>query len=171
MRFNTKSTAHVIDILFTLALFCVFAGAALMVVLIGANVYKKTVSTMDANFSMRTSVTYVSAKIRQNDTYAAVYLDELDGLPALVMEQDVDGQIYETWIYHYDGSLRELFVRKGNAAEAAHGMAIVEIDYFEVNQLADGLLELVSWSADGSNERLLVSPRCAMVSAGSSTDF
>ena len=48
---------HVVDFLFTLALFCVFAASALMVVVIGANVYRQTVRGMDSNYDSRTSLT------------------------------------------------------------------------------------------------------------------
>ena len=54
---------HVVDFLFTLALFCVFAASALMVVVIGANVYRQTVRGMDSNYDSRTSLTYLTEKV------------------------------------------------------------------------------------------------------------
>lgn len=63
---------HVVDFLFTLALFCVFAASALMVVVIGANVYRQTVRGMDSNYDSRTSLTYLTEKVRQNDAANAV---------------------------------------------------------------------------------------------------
>lgn len=43
-----------VDVLFTLALFCVFCASALAVVVIGADVYTSTARSMDDNFSTRT---------------------------------------------------------------------------------------------------------------------
>ena len=48
-RFRTQKD-HVVDFLFTLALFCVFAASALTVVVTGANVYRQTVRRMDQNY-------------------------------------------------------------------------------------------------------------------------
>ena len=44
---------HMVDVLFVIILFCVFAVSALILVMIGANVYKKTVNDMDSNFNSR----------------------------------------------------------------------------------------------------------------------
>ena len=77
MTTQSKTGTHMVDLLFTLALVCVFAASALMVVLIGANVYQNTVEGMDENFSARTSVTYVATKIRQNDTEGTAYISTL----------------------------------------------------------------------------------------------
>lgn len=43
-RKSNEPSRHIVDILFVLALFCVFAASALMLVTIGANVYKQTLS-------------------------------------------------------------------------------------------------------------------------------
>ena len=99
---------HVVDFLFTLALFCVFAASALMVVVIGANVYRQTVRGMDSNYDSRTSLTYLTEKVRQNDAANAVTIRSVGDSPALVLSQQAGERIYETWIYVYDGYLREL---------------------------------------------------------------
>ena len=57
-----RNRGSVIDVLFTLALFCVFCASALAVVLIGADVYTSTARNMDQNFSTRTAVSYVAEK-------------------------------------------------------------------------------------------------------------
>ena len=80
---------HVVDFLFTLALFCVFAASALMVVIIGANVYRQTVDRMNGNYDSRTSLTYLTEKIRQNDAADAVKISSVGESPALVLSQRV----------------------------------------------------------------------------------
>ena len=101
MRIGKGNNAHMIDLLFTLALFCVFAASALMVVLIGARVYQNTIERMNANFDGRASIAYVSNKIRQNDYPDAIHIIELEeGVPALALDQDFDGITYQTIIYH-----------------------------------------------------------------------
>ena len=79
-----RARSSVIDVLFTLALFCVFCASALAVVLIGADVYTSTARNMDQNFSARTAVSYVAEKVRQSDAAGAVALGEIGGGQALV---------------------------------------------------------------------------------------
>ena len=40
---------HMIDILFVLSLFCVFAVSSALLILFGADIYKKTVQQMENN--------------------------------------------------------------------------------------------------------------------------
>ena len=75
---------HIVDVLFVLALFCVFAVSALILLLIGANVYQKTVNDMDANYNGRTAVSYITEKIRQNDSDSAVSVGTLMGKPSII---------------------------------------------------------------------------------------
>ena len=59
----SRNQKHFIDVLFTLGLLCVFAASALAVVLIGAHVYKTTAADMDANYTTRTSLSYIAKEI------------------------------------------------------------------------------------------------------------
>ena len=63
---------HIIDIIFTLALFCVLAASLLTVVILGANVYTTNAGEIQHNHEVRTSLGYVSGKIRQNDASDSV---------------------------------------------------------------------------------------------------
>ena len=66
---------HFIDVLFTLGLLCVFAASALAVVLIGAHVYQSTAADMDANYTTRTSLSYVAEKVRQHNESGSISLE------------------------------------------------------------------------------------------------
>ena len=90
---------HVVDFLFTLALFCVFAASALMVVVIGANVYRQTVRGMDSNYDSRTSLTYLTEKVRQNDAANAVTIRSVGDSPALVLSQQAGER---TFLHFFD---------------------------------------------------------------------
>lgn len=166
MTTQSKTGTHMVDLLFTLALFCVFAASALMVVLIGANVYQNTVEGMDENFSARTSVTYVATKIRQNDTEGTAYISTLEGdIPALVLEQELEGGVYETWIYYCDGFLRESFVREGNAVNPQGGQEILEVADFHIGR-AGNSFALAATDHNGNTTELVVTPRCGIAGTG-----
>ena len=55
---------HIIDFLFVLSLFCVFAVSSVLLILFGADIYNKTVQQMECNYSSRTSIAYITEKIR-----------------------------------------------------------------------------------------------------------
>lgn len=152
---------HVVDLLFTIALFGVFAASALLVVLIGANVYKSTVRGMNANFNMQTSLTYVSAKVRQNDTENAISLGEISGLPALVLKQTVGENVYHTLIYEYDGKLCEIFTRADNPVTPSEGNAIMDVDSFNMEQLENGLFRFSCADSGGETSEVTVRARCS----------
>ncbi len=151
---------HLIDFLFTLALFCVFALSALAVVMIGADVYRSTVAEMRRSYDSRTSVTYIAEKIRQNDRAGAVSVQAFGDGDALVLEQTVNGSVYETYIYADGGKLRELLIPQGLELEPADGQSIMEITEFHVELTEDRLVRLEVISADGTVSQMSVAPRC-----------
>ena len=156
-----KPRAHMVDFLFALALFCVFAATALLVALIGAKVYKGAVSSMNLNFERRTSLSYVATKIRQFDREGSVALGDLGGIPAIVLRQEAGGNAYVTMIYHYDGALRELSVREGLETSPEGGSVVLEVDSFRVDEPAQGLFSLEVTDKDGNPAQMLVSVQCA----------
>lgn len=161
MQTGSKSTGHMVDFLFTIALFCVFAASALMVVLIGANVYKKTAKQMEHNFSTRTSMAYVATKVRQNDVADAMILTTLQGVPALLLRQEIEGAYFDTWIYHFDGALREIFTPSGNDIALEDGQHIVDVDSLRIEG-TDGSLLLTSFDLDGYEVSYRITPRCGI---------
>ena len=70
MRFRPRHR-HVIDLIFPIALFFVFAASSLSVLILAANVYTSTTKRLSINDENRTVLSYLSEKIRQNDTDGA----------------------------------------------------------------------------------------------------
>ena len=66
-RNHQKQEKHfIVDILFVLALFGVFAVSALALVTIGADVYQHTVEDMGVNYERRTAVSYIWKMFRRS---------------------------------------------------------------------------------------------------------
>lgn len=152
---------HLVDLLFTLALFCVFAAACLIVIYIGSDVYRSTVQQMDTSFEVNTPVTYVAARIRQHDREGSVNVSTLGGEPALVLEQELGGQTFQTWIYYHEGSLRELFINSENTAALipGAGQPLVSVYSFDVEMALPGLVSVSAASEDGVSASKLVGLR------------
>ncbi len=155
-----QERGHVIDLLFTLALFCVFAASSFLVVLMGANIYKQTVTQMTQNYNTRTSLSYLAEKIRQNDIIDGIRIGEVEGATALILEQKVGESTYQTWIYSSGGELREVMVAQGTKVKAADGQPIMELADLQVDRSPEGLLSLTTIDPDGTVSTLKLSLRC-----------
>lgn len=140
MRFHT-SRKHMIDFLFPIALFFVFALSAVTLILLAAGIYRSTTENSSLNYTSRTGLSYISEKVHQSDADGGIYYGSFDGCEALILEQTYGENTYYTYIYAYDGALRELFIRDGVDAKASDGQTILEVESFAIRQISDGLLE------------------------------
>lgn len=159
---------YIVDILFVLALFGVFAISALVVVVIGADVYKHTMQSMSDNYDSRTAIAYVSEKVRQADSLtengtSAVEISHLGDNPALVLHDDKNGEEFCTWLYYHDGWLKELYTRKdadlGGDILAA-GEDILQLSELEYSMISDDLLSVSMTLPSGKEHNLYLTLRC-----------
>lgn len=155
-----QENRHIVDVLFVLALFCIFAICAFMLVTIGAGVYKKTVNDMDLNYNSRTAFSYVTEKIRQNDTSSAVSIGTLEDRPAIILSQEIDGILFNTYLYEYNGYLTELLVRPdldigGDLLKAGH--PLIRLNVFDLLEMEPSLYRFVLTTEDEQSVTLYIS--------------
>jgi len=157
----------IVDILFVLALFGLFAVSALMLVTIGANVYQHTIEDMDNNYDARVVSTYLAEKLRQCDLLlddeSSVAVSDLEGSPALVLSQEMGGELYDTYLYYHDGYLKELLMKRGNDTggdSRGAGQEIIELQDFSLAWAADDLLEIHLVTASGESREIYLSTHC-----------
>lgn len=136
MRFRNQKS-HMIDFLFPIALFFVFALSAIAVILFATDIYRSATEHSSLNYTAGTSLSYISEKIHQNDEKGNVTLGTFEGMDALIIEQDFDGISYFTYIYTAQNELKELFVKEGVKANAAAGKSIVAVKSFTMEKLDD----------------------------------
>lgn len=103
---------HTLDVLFPLGLLAVYALAAAGAVLLAAGSYRSGLTRAHRDFGCTTALAYVAEKLRSGDEAGAVRVDALEDCPALVLSVNREGGWYDTYIYCYDGSLRELMVKR-----------------------------------------------------------
>ena len=87
--------------------------------------------TSSDSYSGRTALAYVTEKMHQNDENGAIADGTFDGENALVIRRRYDEKDYVTYLYAYDGYLRELFIRDGTEAKASDGRKILATKDFE----------------------------------------
>ena len=129
MRERTERK-HVIDFLFPLALFFVLTATSVALVVLASGTYSRQVQDSEDSFASRTALSYVMEKIHLADEYGAVYAGTFDGQDAIVIRQTYSEQTYVTYLYEYDGYLRELFIQDGVDAKASDGRKILASDCF-----------------------------------------
>ena len=133
---------HMIDLLFVLSLFCVFAVSSVVLILFGADIYNKTVSSMNDNYASRTSVAYITEKIRQSDIYESVRIDDSLGYERLLMARNINGMEYATSLYEHNGYLYELFARTDIELPIDAGQQVIALTALDFEFVSDNLLKV-----------------------------
>lgn len=151
------SKKHTVDILFILALFGAFIVSALLIVVLGARVYQSTVSHADHSFTSRTSLSYITEKIRQHDEDGSVSVTEVEGRPVLLLTQTYGDTSYYTYLYHYDGCLKELTAEDYYQPALSQGQNILPVSSLKMEQINDSLYSFEIADADGNAVSFYVS--------------
>lgn len=150
-----KSRQSVMDVIFTLALFCVFCAAAIGVVIIGVGVYKNTAVDMENNFGTRTAIAYITEKARQSDAENAISLRQTQGKDTVVFKTKLDGYDFETTIFFEDGYIRELNALEGADVSLVAAQRIVAIKGFTVEKIDDNLYKATATGENGEVEEVV----------------
>lgn len=156
MHKKTKQQ-HMIDILFLLSLFCVFAISSVILIIFGADIYQKTVSQMNNNYTTRTSIAYLTEKIRQSDSADSIVISQCEGTDILMLTTDIDDATYATSLYEYNGYLYELFSRTDIELPLDAGQPVMEINNLCFKMHNDNLLEISFYDADSILHTLFIS--------------
>ena len=139
--------------LLALMVFGVFAACLLFLLLTGADAYQKMRQRDTATYESRTAVQYMTTRVRQADRAESITAEAFDGLDALVLLEEIEGETYETKLYCYDGWLTELYAAAGSDLSPAAGEKILELKALELS-LEDGLLQAKLTLPDGREEEL-----------------
>lgn len=153
-----KKTRHVIDILFAAALFGVFLISSVMVVAVGAGAYKNITRQSDQDYTIRTSLSYVSQKLRQADQEGALSVGTVGQKDALMLLSEYDGVSYTTYIYEHNGSLCELFTKSDAAADPDYGTPLLSLSSFEVENIGSALYRISITDANGQSASVVLHP-------------
>lgn len=103
----------------------VFALCLLLVLLGGAGVYRNLVDRGEENHNRRAALHYLTTRVRQAD---AVDIGTFQGCEALILEEQIRGETYLTWVYCWDGWLWELYAVPGGMFSPEDGQKILEAE-------------------------------------------
>lgn len=106
---RTRENKRRADTLLVLLLFGVFAVCVLLVLLTGADTYQRLSQRDQKGYDERTASQYLATRVRQADQLGGVEVASFEGIDTLILKEEIEGDVYETRVYCYDGYLRELF--------------------------------------------------------------
>ena len=147
---------YAMDALFALILYGMFTLVSLLLVPIGAQIYRGVVQRTDDRSNVRASLSYVANKVRSS---SSANLETREGTTVLVLSEQQEEQRVETLIYCYEGKLRELYQMEGKAFVPANGEELAAVSGFSIAQPADDLLMVTSKDADGREHTLHIQKR------------
>ena len=156
-----KNKRHMVDVLFVLALFCMFAMCTILLITMGARVYNRTIQNMQHNYEGRTAFAYVTEKIRQADQTAAITIGSFESCPALILTETIEDVDYHIYLYSYNGYLMELMAREDVSLSPSSGQQILAVSAFSVEKIKD---QLYSFSITTTNQKeyhLYISSHCS----------
>ena len=104
---------HHIDGLIALLLFGLFAACVLIVLLTGADAYRRLTARDQAAYDRRTCAQYIATRVRQADIAGGIAIEPFGSAQALALKS---GDGYTTRIYCHDGYLMELYAADADFA-------------------------------------------------------
>ena len=137
----------------------VFLFLSIGLVLLGGSVYSHIIAGSARNDDARTTFSYLANQVRRADSGAGVEIGYLGEQQALLLNHDYAGWAFVTYLYYYDGALRELFVEKGYELEPEAGLPIVWLEDIRFSIDGAGLITAKAFFSDNREEQMLLSTR------------
>ena len=152
-----KQSFHV-DSVGVFMLGAVFLFLSIGLVLLGGSVYSNIMARSAENDEARTTFSYIANQVRRADGVVGAEIGELDGHHALVLYHDYYGWEFLTYLYYYDGAMREHFVEKGFEQGPEAGSPIVWMEGLRFAKDPAGLITI--WATfDGREKSMQIAAR------------
>lgn len=139
--------------LLALLVFGVFALCVAAVLLTGAKTYSNLTERGSLVYERRVAARYLTTRFHQAE---AVQVEDFCGCPAMTLREEIDGKVYLTRVYCYEGTVRELFAAENTAVAPDDGEIVMEAESLTFSQ-EEQLLTVEITHADGSVEQLWLS--------------
>lgn len=138
---------HSLDTVMTLVLFCLFTCAMLLVLMMGVQSYHGI--TQSVENSERICLQYMATKVAHYSGDGAVGVTDFGDGTALVLQETFDGDVYNTYLYSYNGTVMELFCASDVDLGPEAGFSIMDVASLTIEVVEDGLLWISCTSDEG----------------------
>ena len=150
-----------ISALAALMVFALFAACVLCVLLSGAGVYRRLINGGQESYARRTMTQYVATRVQHSPNGACISTEPFGAGEALVISEEIDGEIYLTRIYSHDGWLMELFTREDGDFSPEDGEKLLPAGEMSC-AVKDGLLTVMMADTAGVERELTFALRGGM---------
>ena len=133
-----------IDTIFVLIVFSIFAFSVLMVLMLGASIYRNINDISREGESERTVLSYIRTKTKNFDDADSIYISTFNNVPALYITEKIGDTNYNTIIYGYNGWLYELFSEESLSFAPADGVKIIQVEDLHFRDADHGLIEIAT---------------------------
>ena len=155
---KNKTRRHSVDLLFILLVFAAFIITALLLISMGTAEYHRIVTRSGENDNLRIASTYLLQKVRQGRAADAVFIGSIDEQEALAVRQEIAGSTYVTYLYVYEGQLREVMTKEGNTdVIASSGTAILPMQSIRFDTPSEDAIRARLLFEDGTGQTVMLS--------------
>ena len=109
-RAKPAARGRAIETFASLLLLSMFVMLTAVLIHAASGVFTRVSQAAASGQEDRTALNYVATVVRQADS---VRVDAIEGVTALVATRHLGGAAYETWIFWYNGALREVMLAQG----------------------------------------------------------
>lgn len=148
-----KENGRSLSGLFVFSLLGLFALFAVLLSLLGAQVYQNTVAVSDAHAEERILLSFVRSTVRNADVQSRITVEECGGVQTLTLETLEDEETYLTRLYCRDGMLKEWFAEKQMPFAPEDGEDICPCEVFDP-KLGENMLSVRLAGSDGQEKNV-----------------
>ena len=163
MSIRSNKPPRTIQNVFVLLLLAVFAAMSTLLVTLGAQVYRGTVERANVNNEARILSAVVRSSLWAEDGLGSVLVEEQDGVKALCVVSDYDGERYVKRLYCHGGMLWESFTSSEYDFDLTDGESICAAQSFEP-VIDNGFLTVRLVGRDGTESTVQLQLRSVEVS-------
>ena len=142
-----------LDTVFVLIIFSVFAVSVLIVLMLGASIYRNISDVSNEGADERSVLAYIWTKSKNFNEAGMISVTGFHGMDVLAIIEVLGGMEYQTLVYYHDGWLCELFTEKGLGLSPGDGVRVMRLESLAFESVEYGLIRVTA-----GDRSLLISP-------------
>ncbi|MCL1866778.1 MAG: DUF4860 domain-containing protein [Oscillospiraceae bacterium] len=133
-----KNNHRSLNFAVSMTLFTVFALFMTLVLLMGASSFRNVADGAQSRYNERTSLFYISQKVRGFDRADSVKVADIGGVRTLILVND----FRNIYIYEKDGYICELYSLHGESPDLRVGTPILPVTSLEFESESESLIKI-----------------------------
>ncbi len=155
---NEKGSS-LVELVMVMMLLILFGATIYTIIFMGSSTQDRIIKEKDAQIEARIAISYINVRLRQNDAQGKISImqNPVNNQNSIVIHDNYEGTLFDTWIYWSDGVLKECLVYPGEEVTDEPGMytPIANISGFDIQIKDDGsLYNKVTYEFNGKTKTL-----------------